>query len=92
MPNSAAKNANKRPPLRMYRRMDLHSQKADSTELSEEDRARVAGIREAGKKVFLSQESSLWVLTPRSNSPLYICPCIPGKENIFSSHTLTLQI
>ena len=45
--------------------VDLHTQKADKAEISEEERARSARTREAAQKLFLSPMASLWIITSR---------------------------
>jgi hypothetical protein len=46
-------------------RVDLHMQAADKAEAPEEDRARLNDTREAGKRFFLSQETSVYITAAR---------------------------
>lgn len=46
-------------------RVELHSQKADQTEIPEIERMRSDSLREALRKFFLSPANSTWVLAAR---------------------------
>jgi hypothetical protein len=45
--------------------VDLHTQKADKTEVSEGDRERTDKTREAAQQFFLSQEMSVYIIAAR---------------------------